>query len=388
MDRRDWLKGAFLGLCGSSIGTYGQWVNANTNGRRLVLVELTGANDGLNTLVPIRNDHYHSLRPNLALTKNKVIDLAHDHAMHAALKPLTSAWQRGELAWVHGMGYPAANRSHFKSIQLWESGGDGYAAGRKGWLTHDIEHALSRKITDPHGISLVNDMSLFNSSSGRWLSMTSPQQLMVAQNDVDTAVEEVNSSLALVTARMEELDSTLAHLQQRLANAPQAPAIGRGRLGGQLRQVLRLIRAGIDTPVYRVQLPGFDTHQNQLGRHRNLLAQLGESLNQFRTELIKDGEWNNTLIMTYSEFGRRAAENQSGGTDHGTAAPHLVMSGQVNGGLYGTPTDLSNLVDGDPEFTLDYRSLYNYVLANWFGIQENQFSAYDPSALSGLTPRV
>jgi len=89
--------------------------------------------------------------------------------------------------------------------------------------------------------------------------------------------------------------------------------------------------------------------------------------------------------MTYSEFGRRAAENQSGGTDHGTAAPHLLMSGRMNGGLYGTPTDLSTLVEGDPEFTLDYRSLYNHVLANWFGIEQNQFSDYNPSALAGLT---
>jgi len=270
MDRRSWLKGAFLSLCGSSIGAHGQWVSAdvNTNGRRLVLVELTGANDGLNTLVPYRNDFYHALRPSLALAKNEIIELEQDHAMHQALKPLTKAWQRGELAWVHGMGYPAANRSHFKSIGLWESGGDGYGAGRRGWLTHDVEHALGRKVSDPHGISMVNDMSLFNSSSGRWLSMTTPKQLMVAQNDVDASVEGVNSSLKLVTARMQELDSTLVHLQQRLTNAPKVPKIGRGQLGGQLQQVLRLIRAGIDTPVYRVQLGGFDTHQNQLGRKR------------------------------------------------------------------------------------------------------------------------
>lgn len=385
MNRRDWLKGAFLSLCGSSFGAHGQWVNANTNGRRLILVELTGANDGLNTLVPIRNDHYHSLRPSLALSNNQVIDLEHDHGMHQALKPLANAWQRGELAWVHGMGYPAANRSHFKSIGLWESGGDGYGSGRKGWLTHDIEHALGRNVSDPHGISMVNDMSLFNSSSGRWLSMTSPKQLLVAQNEVDTAVQGVNSSIELVTARMQELDSTLANLQDRLSDAPKAPQIGRGKLGSQLQQVLRLIRAGIDTPVYRVQLAGFDTHQNQLGRHNNLLGQLGASLNQFRQALIKDGEWDNTLIMTYSEFGRRAAENQSGGTDHGTAAPHLVMSGQLKGGLYGAPTDLSNLVDGDPTFTMDYRSLYEHVLASWFGVDDNQFKAYNESALNGLT---
>jgi len=107
MQRRDWLKAALLGVCGASIGTHGQWLAANTAGRRLVLVELTGANDGLNTLVPIRNDHYHKLRPTLALSNKQVIDLQDDHALHHRLKPLVNIWQRGELAWVHGLGYPA-----------------------------------------------------------------------------------------------------------------------------------------------------------------------------------------------------------------------------------------------------------------------------------------
>ena len=384
MDRRDWLKTSLLALCGASFGSHGQWVKANTDGRRLILVELSGANDGLNTLAPIRNDYYHSLRPSLSLARNQVIELQDDHGMHEALKPLTTAWQRGELAWVHGLGYPSANRSHFKSIELWESGGDGQIAGRTGWMTHDIEHALGRAVTDPHGISLVNDMNIFHSASGRWLSMSSPKQLMVGRNDVDASVQDVNATIQLVTARMQELDSTLVQLQKRLANAPKVPAIGRGQLGGHLQQVLRLIRAGIDTPVYRVQLGGFDTHQNQLGRHNNLLSQLGMSLAQFRAALIQDGEWDNTLIMTYSEFGRRAAENKSGGTDHGTAAPHLVMGGQINGGLYGEPTDLSNLVDGDPEFTMDYRSLYSQVLATWFGIDYNQFQAFNNPLLATL----
>jgi len=388
MQRRDWLKAALLGVCGASIGTHGQWLAANTAGRRLVLVELTGANDGLNTLVPIRNDHYHKLRPTLALSNKQVIDLQDDHALHHRLKPLVNIWQRGELAWVHGLGYPAPNRSHFKSIELWESGGDGNSEGRQGWITHDIEHSYGRKVSDAHGISMVNDMNLFNSGSGRWLSMSSPEQLKIKRRSIDSSAAGVNDSIGLVTARMQELDATLELLQSRLAAAKKPAKIGRGTLGSQLQQVLHLVRAGLDTPVYRVQLPGFDTHQNQLGRHDNLLLQLGESLAQFRQALIADGEWDNTLIMTYSEFGRRAAENQSNGTDHGTAAPHLLMGGKLAGGLYGTPTDLSELIDGDPAHTMDYRSLYHTVLANWFDISGNQFKSYKNDAVDSLIKSV
>lgn len=388
MQRRDWLKAALLGVCGASIGTHGQWLAANTAGRRLVLVELTGANDGLNTLVPVRNDHYHKLRPTLALSNKQVIDLQDDHALHHRLKPLVNIWQRGELAWVHGLGYPAPNRSHFKSIELWESGGDGNSEGRQGWITHDIEHSYGRKVSDAHGISMVNDMNLFNSGSGRWLSMSSPEQLKIKRRSIDSSAAGVNDSIGLVTARMQELDATLELLQSRLAAAKKPAKIGRGTLGSQLQQVLHLVRAGLDTPVYRVQLPGFDTHQNQLGRHDNLLLQLGESLAQFRQALIADGEWDNTLIMTYSEFGRRAAENQSNGTDHGTAAPHLLMGGKLAGGLYGTPTDLSELIDGDPAHTMDYRSLYHTVLANWFDISGNQFKSYKNDAVDSLIKSV
>lgn len=384
MQRRDWLKSAALGLCGASFGLHGQWLAANTAGRRLVLVELTGANDGLNTLVPIRNDHYHKLRPSLALAQKEVIDLQDDHALHHRLKPLMLAWQRGEMAWVHGLGYPEPNRSHFKSIALWESGGDGGEEGRRGWLTHDIQHSLGRSVSDAHGISLVNDMSLFNNESGRWLSMSSPEQLNIKRVAIDSSAAGVNASIGLVTSRMQELDSTLEMLQSRLAKVAKPARLGGGALGLQLQQVHHLIRAGLDTPVYRVQLGGFDTHQGQLGRHSRLLGQLGASLAQFRQALINDGEWDNTLVMTYSEFGRRATENQSAGTDHGTAAPHLLMGGKLNGGLYGTPVDLSQLIDGDPAYTMDYRSLYQSVLSDWFDVSNNQFKAFENNAVGSV----
>lgn len=357
---------------------------AVASGRRLVLVELSGANDGLNTLVPITNDHYYRLRPSIGLKQNNVISIDDQIAFHASLKPLMRLWDKGELAWVQGLGYPQPNRSHFASIDLWESGGDGKRAGSSGWLTHDIEHQLGRVVNDAHGISFKGDLNLFNSQSGRWMSLQSVSQIESSRAVLPEETEQYNSTLELVTAKMQELHHTLNSLSAKLQSVPRIKILPGGALGDQLAQVLQLIQAGVDTPVYRVRLDGFDTHDYQLGRHAQLLKQLSASINGFARALQSDGEWGNTLIMTYSEFGRRAAENLSGGTDHGTAAPHLITGGRINGGLYSTAPDLSALINGDPAYTLDYRCVYERVLADWFDIENNQFIDYKSHQLQGL----
>jgi len=354
------------------------------NGRRLVLVELSGANDGLNTLVPIDNDHYHQLRPTIGLKQNEIIKIEDDAAFHASLKPLMRLWDKGELAWVHGLGYPQPNRSHFASIALWESGGDGVRAGRAGWLTHDIEHELGHVVSDAHGISLKGDLDLFSSNSGRWMSLQSTSQIESSAVALPEGDKQYNTALDKVTANMQELHHTMSNLSVKLQSVPAVKALPGGDLGHQLSQVLRLIKAGVDTPVYRVQLGGFDTHEHQLGRHAQLLKRLSGAIDGFARGLQDDGEWNNTLVMTYSEFGRRAAENVSGGTDHGTAAPHLIAGGRIRGGLYGTAPDLSNLVNGDPQHTLDYRSVYDRVLVDWFDIENNQFDVFSTPVLQQL----
>jgi len=183
---------------------------------------------------------------------------------------------------------------------------------------------------------------------------------------------------------MQELHHTLGSLSIKLRKAPAVKELPGGTLGNQLAQVLQLIQAGVDTPVYRVQLGGFDTHDYQLGRHTRLLKQLSGAINGFTRALQSDGEWDNTLVMTYSEFGRRAAENFSGGTDHGTAAPHLLTGGRIRGGLYGTAPDLSVLIDGDPDFTLDYRCLYERVLRDWFEIKKNRFAEFSTPDLQEI----
>ncbi|MEM7256950.1 MAG: DUF1501 domain-containing protein [Pseudomonadota bacterium] len=353
--------------------------------KRVVLVELAGANDGLNTLIPVADDNYQRLRPTIALPASQRISINSNFAFHQSLAPLMPLWESGHVAWVQGLGYPAANRSHFKSIALWETGSDGTKQRRSGWLTHDIEHRLGRQPVDPHGISLVENLDVFASSGGRWLSMTSPEQFTaLALKNVANATE-LNSSVALVKNQIAQLEQSLHGIAVKMNNSSGAGSIGGGELGSQLEQVARMIRAGLDTPVFRVQHSGFDTHEYQQYRHSRLLEQLAQALSGFSRQLKADGEWNNTIIMTYSEFGRRAAENQSAGTDHGTAAPHLVMGGAVRGGLYGTAPSLEGIGShNDPQFTMDYRALYAAVLDQWFAIDNHTFEHHHHNALDKL----
>ncbi len=403
MKRRDFARSLLLG-CTAPLGLLNKELFAayndgaltgytpatNTASRRLVLIELAGANDGLNTLVPYRNDHYYKLRPTLGLQSGDLLPLSDDQAVHLSLRPLMRLWERGELAWVQGLGYPAASRSHFKSIALWETAGDGETPRMdQGWITHAIEHQMAHAINDPHGISLAGDMDIFASESGRWLSLDNTEQLKSTQVPTSTTTHYEHPALATVQGRLQILDQTLNRLTEKVARAPAVPAFDAKGFGEQLRQVAILIAAGVDTPVYRVRLDGFDTHENQQGRHARLLDVLARGLNEFSDTLIRMGEWQNTLIMTYSEFGRRAAENHSAGTDHGTAAPHLVLGGAVKGGLYGVAPDLADLPDGDPLFTLDYRALYQRMLHDGLGCTGTLASldAYRSELLSDLFQR-
>ncbi|MFK7853452.1 MAG: DUF1501 domain-containing protein [Granulosicoccus sp.] len=391
--KRQFLKAAIAALI-SPVGFVNQATLAGSRiqpHRRLVMVELAGANDGLNTLVPFTNDFYYRLRPTLGLRESQLIKLDNEQAMHSSLQPLQALWNAGELAWVQGLGYPKPNRSHFQSIALWETAGDGISKrGDRGWLTHAIEHQLARNVIDPHGISLAGDLSIFASSSGRWLSIANGNQLPKSSFGLPSARNVDHPALAVVQSRTQTLNATLSLLAEKMASVPEVPRFKGGSFGEQLRQVAMFIAAGIDTPVYRVRLDGFDTHDQQLGRHDRLLTTLADGLGSFTKALKSMGEWNNTLTMSYSEFGRRAAENRSAGTDHGTAAPHVLLGGAVRGGVYGSMPDLSELVDGDPAHTMDYRALYRAVLSQGLGIADSSDSlaGFADSRLTGIVRSV
>lgn len=358
------------------------------NGRRLILVELSGANDGLNTLVPIKDERYRELRPKIGLLKHEVFDLGQGLALHSAMKPLDAAWQAGDMAVLQGLGYPGQNRSHFKSIAIWETGGDGNKSGKTGWLTEDIEGVAGAEQLDAHGISLDGGMGVFASPSGVWLSMTSMAQFSNLRTKVETikTVDSKNPALSLVLDRGRALDASMRSISKKIGNSRyQSPMrIKAGDFGKQVSMAASLIDAGIDAPVLKLKINGFDTHENQAWRHRALLRNLAKGLSGLRKALKRSGHWEDTLVMTYSEFGRRALENESGGTDHGTAAPHFLMSGALDGGIWGIHPDLGDINEGDVSYTMDYRVVYDRVLADWFSLDQNRFSKFRSDSLERL----
>ncbi len=357
------------------------------SGKRLILVELSGANDGLNTVIPIKDKRYGELRPRIKIDRSKAFNLGNGLVLNSAMRSLDGALQAGDLAIMQGLGYPGQNRSHFKSIALWETGGDGTKSGKNGWLTEDIEQMTGSEQLDAHGISLDGGMGIFASPSSVWLSMTSLGQFSTLQNKlaIPNQTQTNNPALSFVLDRGQALNSSMQSISSKISRLRNKNLnINAGDFGKQASMAAYLIDAGISAPVLKLKIGSFDTHENQTWRHRRLLQDLSKGLSGLRRALKQSGHWENTLIMTYSEFGRRAKENESGGTDHGTAAPHFLMSGSLEGGLWGIHPDLGNLKDGDVQFTTDYRVVYDKILADWFGLKENRFKNFRSTITDGL----
>ncbi len=359
---------------------------ASTADKRVILLELAGANDGLNTIAPYKDDRYHELRPTIGLKKNAVIELDDIFGFNSALEELMPVWESGEAAVVHGLGYPNPNRSHFKSIALWETGSDGNQLRRDGWITHDIEHAYALSEVDAHGISLGGGIDIFNSPGGNWLSMkTAGQFLDRTLNTPTENNQQQNKMMNLLLDRAATLNASVEQIAKRVDTNPHpVKPVGGGPFNAQIAHVINLINAGVDTPLFKITLTGFDTHENQPNRHANLLKQLAKGVARLQTELSKTDNWNNTVVMSYSEFGRRAAQNKSNGTDHGTAAAHMIFGGSVRGGFHGQHPDLGQLVNNDLQHTLDYRALYSSIINDWLKLPSNTFADYQAKELNGL----
>lgn len=338
--------------------------------RTLVLIELAGGNDGLNTIVPYADAAYARLRPGIGIKREAVVQVDEKLGFHPSLAPLIESWKTGELAIVQGVGYENPNRSHFRSIDIWDtaSGSNRYVAD--GWVARLLGGQKRNTDRLADAVVLGGGTGSVTGAGLRAVSMPDPQRfLRQAQGMQPAEAAPTNPALAHVLKVQHEIQDTAKELRSVLARAPEiAGDFPNGPLAQQLRVAARLIAAGAVVPVVKVALGGFDTHANQPGQHANLLRQVGESLVAFRKALTAAGRWDRVLAMTYSEFGRRAAQNGSNGTDHGTAAPHFILGGAVKGGLYGPAPNLGDLVNGDLRHAIDYRSLYATAAQGWWGL--------------------
>lgn len=353
--RRDLLR---FGAALPALGLLPRAVHAAPPSRRtLVLVELNGGNDGLNTLVPFADPAYAALRPRLALPRDQLWRLTDALALHPALAPLQPLWAADKIAIVAGVGYPAPNRSHFRSIEIWNGATDSDAVAPNGWIER-LRGVSGRGPVD--GVVLGGPSGPLGGAGLRSVNLHNPQRfLRKAAGLSDGTRTAPNPALAhVLRVRAGAQQAAEAIRRQLTRGAPVALPFPRSKLGRQLEVAARLLASGGPLPVIKVQHSGFDTHANQAGKHARLLGQLAEALVAFRAALVAMGRWQDTLICTYAEFGRRPKENGSRGTDHGTAAPHFLLGGRVKGGLYGQQPSLTRLAGGDLAHHVDYRRLY------------------------------
>lgn len=374
LTRRDFLKAA--GLTGLLLAAPSAFALPQQR-KVLLLVELAGGNDGLNTVVPYGDPLYRKLRPTIGVDHKSVLSLDDRRGLHPKLAGLAAAWEKGELAIVEGVGYPRPNRSHFRSIEIWESATDADAYDPRGWIAQVVPDADIRTLA-PAGLTLGTgeDGPLAGANA---LALDDPDALIrVARRLERSALHTDNPALRHVLETQNRLLDAVGSVERRLASAPDfGDVFGSGPAARPLEAAAKLIAAGLPILAVRVRVPGFDTHTNQPGRHGRLMEVLDRGLGAFRTAMIGAGCWDDLLIVTYSEFGRRPRENGAAGTDHGTAAPQLVLGGSVRGGFYGNPPSLSALdTNGDLVHSVDFRQVYATIAERWWGLGDHKLSGY------------
>ena len=392
--RRDFLR---LGLgtstllaCGATVPTFlANAANAlaatpvkDSAGRVLVVLELDGGNDGLNTVAPYADDVYVKSRPTLHVKANAVAKIDDKVGFHPALAGFPNLWEAKQLAVVQSVGYPNPNRSHFESRAIWNTGRRDAQRDTPGWLARSLDakppapggdvpalhistELLPQALTggQRHVPSLAS-LEQFRRRLGVPESAGAKEQRAALDELANEERGKPGSLLQFVERSAVLTYTSSARLEEVLGAAGAGYPEGYG-LAQRLRLIAQLVKAGLTTSIYYTRLGGFDTHANQRGTHDNLLRELGLSLQAFLKDLNDAGDGKRVTVLVFSEFGRRLAENASAGTDHGTAAPVLLLGGAVKAGLHGPYPDLRDLADGDPQFAIDFRRIYATLLDGW-----------------------
>lgn len=367
----------------------------------LVVLQMAGGNDGINTVVPFTNDDYHRARPRLGLSEDKVLKLTDTVGLHPSLTGLKDLYDAGHLSIVQGAGYPNPNRSHFRSTEIWQTASGSNEVERYGWLGRYFDNACAG--CDPMvGISIGRQMpEAFVAKTPTGISLENPQNYRflpprgggpIEAQETEASFRKLNefddtpehssgATIGAITGASPRVVSALDFLERTALDAQLSSdtiraIAARGQndttypasqLGNSLKLVAKLIGGGMATRVFYVSQGGYDTHTNQLGTQQRLLKDLGDSVNAFVQDLKAQGDLSRVLLMTFSEFGRRVAENASGGTDHGAAAPMFIVGDKIKAGLSGEYPSLApaDLFQGDLVYKVDFRSVYATALENW-----------------------
>lgn len=366
--------------------------------RILVVIQMSGGNDGLNTIIPIADERYAKARPKLAIPKSDAISLNAETALHPSMRGIASLIEEKKFSVIHGIGYPNPNRSHFESMDIWHSCQRKDARSNDGWLgrlfsTNADQRSDSRGMhlgSEPMPLALVGrgvqTPSIATVDQFRWKGKTDGMQetLLAEMKEANDKQEQDGGLLDFVSASTSAAMQASDRLEKALSSPDKAGDFPDSQLGEKLKVISRLILAGLQTQVYYVTLDGFDTHANQLAAHAGLMKQWSEALQAFHRRLDSAGQGDRVLVLSFSEFGRRVSENASQGTDHGAAAPAFVSGPQFANTFIGAQPDLGDLDDGDLKFKVDFRSVYATLIEDWLGLPSNQILAGDFAKIDEL----
>ncbi len=346
----------------------------------LVVCQLTGGNDGLNTVIPYNDPRYYELRPTLGIGADQVLRVSDKLGLHPAMTGMETLYKEGKVAVINGVGYPRPNRSHFKSMEIWQSASPETNLGY-GWVGRHLDLLHAKNPLNPvYAIGLSTDkpraLQSDNYSVPCFASLADIQA-MVGDPDVERMLREIQgvgggSGEDVVRAANRSALDAMAILRDKLKGFEPKQKYPEGPFGNGFKQLSQLIATSPQTRVLYMSAGGFDTHARQADQHQNLLKGFSDAMLAFQRELEAMGKADKVVTLVFSEFGRRSYENASGGTDHGAAGPMMMIGKPIKGGFYGPIPDLQNLADGDLKYSIDFRQVYATALDEWMGGESEQ----------------
>lgn len=375
MKRRNFFKAT--GLCTTSLLLPSflkslEWQsNLNLGKKRLIIVQLSGGNDGLNTIIPINNNLYQQLRPSIGIPKVDTLNIDDSAAFNPSMIGMAKLLEKGWLSIINDVGYPNPDRSHFRSLDIWQTGSGSDQNWNTGWIGRLLDSYANQTHHKHTAIEVDQQLSLVMKGLNKsGFAVKNPKKL-------NQLVQSIQLENTIITGSVKELDflyqtfaetrSTAGYVAEHSQKSKLNSTYPNNEIGKNLKMIASLVLGGADTSIYYTSTSGFDTHVRQLGQHGRLLGQLSDGLWALAQDLKQADELKNSVIMVFSEFGRRAKQNASGGTDHGTAGNVFIISdGLKKTGLYNPINNLTQLVNDDLVHQVDFRSIYATLIDDLF----------------------
>ena len=345
----------------------------------LVVLQFSGGNDGLNTVIPVRNDIYYKSRPRLGISKDKALLLTDEAGINPALPFFKSLYDDGSLGILNSVGYPNPDRSHFRSMDIWQSASNSDQYVNTGWLGRYLDAQCLGCSKPTQAIEIDDVLSLaLKGKNLKGLAVRDPKKLFDASNEryykeINAAHENDEPVVDYLYKTLSETLSSADYIYEQSNGYRSSQRYPATQLGKNLKTISSLILSDINTKVYYVSLGSFDTHINQENQQKRLFTELNEAIQSFVADLKANHRFDDVAIMTFSEFGRRVSQNASGGTDHGTAnCMFLVGGGLKQKGLINAMPDLQDLNEGDLKYKIDFKAVYATLLNKWLGANDSE----------------